>query len=320
VRDAPHRAPLLEVSGLDVTYPQPEGDVRALTGIDFSLGASGRSGLLGESGCGKTTLAMAIAGILPEGTRVSGSIRVLNRPAPAASGPLWRRRCDRAVAMVFQEPRPFLNPVMRVADQVAEVCLSRGQTGGRGVSGQALRRVGLDERTGDSYPHQLSGGECQRVAMAQALAAQPELLIADEPTSSLDACAQAEILALLAGLLEEAPFALLLVSHNPAVLARMTSELTVMYAGQIVERGPTLEVMRQPLHPYTRLLLACYPDVRGGPAGRLPVIPGAPDPGAATGGCRFAARCPERLDACSRTEPPLLDRDARQVRCLLYDA
>ena len=320
--DAASPAPaLLELSGLEVSYRIPAGEVCALRGISLRLGEHTRLGLLGESGSGKTTLARTVGGMLPASARTRGVHRFRGRLVPPPQGPVWQRPANRAVSLIGQEPRAFLNPVMPAGSQVAEVCRARGV---RGAALQvrlrsALDRAGVDARIAGAYPHQLSGGDCQRVAVAQALAAQPELLVADEPTSSLDACAQAELLSLLGGLLEAEPFALILISHSPAVLAQLAAQVAVLYDGQVIETGPAPEIFRRPLHPYTRLLLECYPH-RTDARARLPVIdnPAAGgDPAAC--GCRFQARCPDRIAACLEADPPLRPAGPeREVRCVRY--
>jgi oligopeptide/dipeptide ABC transporter ATP-binding protein len=277
------------------------------------------TGVLGESGSGKTTLALAVAGLLPPAARaVRGE--VLFRGTDLLRQPeRWLRALrGAAIALISQEPALALNPVMRAGTQIAEVVRAHRRWSGarcRGYAVEVLERLcGADAaRIAGAYPHQLSGGQRQRVAIAQAVALEPALLIADEPTSALDPTIQADVLALLADLKRRGS-AILLVTHDPAVLAGIADRLLVMYAGRVVEQGGFAEVLSAPLHPYTRALLACVP--RPGDRGPLAVIPGAPpDPAAPPPGCPFAPRCPEVFDPCNERDPQGL-----RVRCFHHAA
>lgn len=306
---------LLEVRGLGVAY----GAASAVEDATFHIAPGEVAGVLGESGSGKTTLALALAGLLPPAARaVRGE--VLFRGTDLLREPERRLRALRGaeIAFISQEPALALNPVMRAGAQIAEVVRAHRRWSGaqcrRHAAAVLERLCGADAaRIASAYPHQLSGGQRQRVAIAQAVALEPALLIADEPTSSLDPTIQADVLALLAGLKRRGS-AILLVTHNPAILTGLAGRMLVMYAGRIVEQGGFAEVLAAPLHPYTRALLACVP--RPGARGPLAVIPGAPpDPAAPAPGCPFAPRCPEVFEPCNGSDPQGL-----RVRCFHHAA
>lgn len=248
---------LLALDGLTVRF----GDRRVVDGVTFSLGAGERLGLIGESGSGKTLTALALAGLLPPEARAAGSVRldgeeILGRPERH----LARLRGD-AIGFVFQEPLTALNPLMRIGSQIAEpLRIHRGlsRRAARAAAADLAARVGLPdpERAVRAYPHQLSGGQRQRVGIAIALACRPALLIADEPTTALDVTVQAEILGLLTGLVREEGSALLFISHDLPVVARVAERVAVMRNGRVVEEGATLDVLRSPREPYTRQLVA----------------------------------------------------------------
>lgn len=311
-----NRERVLDVRDLSVAY----GAASAVEGATFHIDAGELAGVLGESGSGKSTMARALAGLLPRAARVVRGA-VLFRGTNLLAEPESRLRSIRGaeISLVSQEPALALNPVMRAGTQVVEVIRAhRRWSPARCRAHAALmleKLCGADAgRIFDAYPHQLSGGQRQRVAIAQAVALEPALVVADEPTASLDQGMQAEVLALLAGL-KRLGCAVLLITHNPANLTGIADRLLVMYAGRIVEQGPFAEVSAAPLHPYTRALLACAqgPAHRGGP---LPTIPGAPpDPAAMPPGCPFGPRCPERMDACSQSDPAGL-----RVRCFHHAA
>ena len=320
-------APLLEVSNLRVTLPTPRGSADALRGVSFHLARGATLGLIGESGCGKSMTALAVMGLLPDAARVSGSIRwnggeLLGAPDAA----LCALRGDR-IGMVFQEPMTALNPLHTIGDQIAEpLRLHRGMARGaaRAEALRLLERVRLPQAAQrlDAHPHQLSGGQRQRVTIAMALACAPDLLIADEPTTALDVTIQREILDLLHELVEESRMALLMISHDLGVMARMVTQLLVMYAGTVVESGPTAEVFAQLSHPYTRGLYAARPRLGtprvDGRKPRLATIPGrVPELADMPAGCPFADRCAWVIDACRAAPPgPVLVGPAHQARCI----
>ena len=303
---------LLSVRGLSVALETPAGPAAILQDVSFDLAAGGSLGLVGESGCGKSITALAVMGLLPERARATGAIVFEGRDLLALPEAKLCRIRGRRLAMVFQEPMTALNPVKTIGVQVAEglrwhLGLGRADAEARAV--RLLDRVGLPQPRFSPalYPHQLSGGQRQRVVIAMALACEPALLIADEPTTALDVTSQAAILDLLAEVAAEAGLALLLITHDLAVVWQNTREMLVMYAGRVVERGLTRQVFERMAHPYTRALLAASPGALDAapPAGRrLATIPGlVPDPLHRPPGCVFASRCPRMRDDCLPAQP-----------------
>jgi oligopeptide/dipeptide ABC transporter ATP-binding protein len=330
----------LRVRDLATTFVTDEGEVRAVDGVSLEIAPGATLGLVGESGCGKSVTALSILGLLPEHTAFveRGTVEIEGERGLielVALGENERAsvRGDR-IAMIFQDPMSSLNPMMTIGDQLAE-----GLVAHRGLSRAAarqrcvelLRKVGIpgpEERLG-AYPHQLSGGMRQRVMIAIAIACGPRVLLADEPTTALDVTIQAQVIELLRTLRDESGMALLLITHDLAVVSEIADEVAVMYAGKIVERGPTRRVLEQPLHPYTRGLVRSIPSraVRDGASDeerrtlRLPTIPGTvPALGRWPAGCRFADRC-ELVEGRCREEPPSLVAHASgaEVACFRAD-
>ncbi|MFN8160539.1 MAG: ABC transporter ATP-binding protein [Solirubrobacterales bacterium] len=303
---------LLEVSDLRVEH----ADGPIVDGVDFTLGPGEALGLAGESGCGKTTTALALMKLLPPSLHQSG--RLTLRP-PGAEEPInIEKRTEagmglvrwRHISLVFQGAMNSLDPVQRVDSQIAEaIRLHERRPKAREVReriAELLRTVGLTPALGHRYPHQLSGGQRQRVMIALALACDPSLVIADEPTTALDVVMQAQVLQLLEQLRERLGLALILISHDLGVLAETCDRIAIMYAGRIVEVGSVESVFDAPQHPYTKRLLDSLP-VIGGERGLAAPIPGAPpDPGALPEGCRFRPRCPYARERCG-TDPPLTE-------------
>ncbi|SDR62360.1 peptide/nickel transport system ATP-binding protein [Rhizobiales bacterium GAS191] len=308
-------APLLEVSDLAVAFPVAGGERRVVTGVSYSIPAGRTLGVVGESGCGKSMTALALMGLVPSPGRVSGSMRFEGRELVGQPETEWRHQRGARVAMVFQEPMTSLNPVMQVGRQIAEAMVLHQSIGWGAAEGKAvelLDAVGIPspKARAAAFPHQLSGGMRQRAMIAMALACRPALLIADEPTTALDVTIQAQILDLMQDLQAEIGMAIQFISHNLAVISEVSDEIIVMYAGRVVERAKAEELFAQPLHPYTRGLIATLPDPSRRVA-RLPVIPGGvPRPDAQISGCRFADRCPLADAACRAAEPPLEDIEA----------
>jgi oligopeptide/dipeptide ABC transporter ATP-binding protein len=321
---------LLEVRDLVVHYEAGAGPpVGAARGLTLAVDAGETVGLLGESGCGKTTLLLALLGLLPPGARVvGGSIRFRGRDVLALTSSEMRRMRGAEVAIVFQDPALALNPVRRVGAQVAEVVRAHRDQGARRCREDALAmlgEVGFAEpaRIAEAYPHELSGGQRQRVVIAQALACRPALLLADEPTASLDPTSQAELRALLALLQRRLGLAMLIASHDLGSLFALAQRVLVMYAGLIVEEGTPAQVLGDPLHPYTRGLSGAYPRPVTRPgAERSPLvpIPGAPpDLARPSPGCAFEPRCEQRLPVCGQRVPAAVPVAAgRNVRCVLH--
>ena len=316
--------PLLQVRDLQVRFETPSGSVRAVAGVSFGLRAGETLGLVGESGCGKTVTALSILRLLPAThAEVSGEIRLAGDDLQTLPEFRMRQVRGNRIAMVFQEPMTALNPVFTIGEQVAEALrLHRGlgREAAWSAAAQALTRVGLPDanRRLGQYPHQLSGGLRQRALIAMALACEPELLIADEPTTALDVTIQAQILALLKRLKEEMGLAVLFITHNLGIVAQTTERVAVMYAGALMEQAATPELFKNPLHPYTRSLLAAVPrlDFHHPPGESLAAILGqVPDLEAPPSGCLFQDRCPEARGQCLE-EPPWVEVGAgHQVRC-----
>ena len=321
---------LLEVDGLVVELDGAAGGrtsgaggpVRAVDGVSFSVAAGGALGIVGESGCGKSLTARSLLGLLPRRARIAaGSVRLGGRELVGLDErELGKLRGNRA-SMVFQEPMTSLNPVLSIGDQVAEpLRIHEGMTrrAARDEAVRLLSLVGIADaaRRADEHPHRLSGGMRQRVMIAMALACRPDLLIADEPTTALDATIQAQILELLGGLRRERGMALVLITHDLGVVAERCDEVVVMYAGQVVERAAAAELVARPRHPYTVGLLAALPSRRA-PGERLAEIRGVvPAPREMPSGCRFAERCDRVAERCRGEAPALAERaPAHLVRC-----
>lgn len=311
---------LLELDGLSVSLPVEGAQRPVLRDVSFSIGTGEALGLVGESGSGKSMTARAIDRLLPPGAQVEGAIRFGGTEIGALSGPdlrSYRRR----VAMIFQDPRAHVNPVRRIGDFMTEVLrtlagVSRREAARRAVA--ALAEVGIDdgELRLRQFPHELSGGMLQRVMIATALLTEPELLLADEPTTALDVTTQAEVMAILAELRERRGLAMLFITHNLELAAAVCDRTAVMYAGQLVEVRLSSLLHTDPLHPYTAALAAARPDI-GHTAARLPAIPGRPlssfeAPAAA---CAFAARCQFAQHACRSALPGIVAMDGGLSRC-----
>jgi peptide/nickel transport system ATP-binding protein len=325
VSGGPHPPePILEVRGLKLAIRTDEGIARVLDHIDFALQSGHILGIVGESGCGKSTVIRAIMGILPHGTRIeAGDIRFFGESLlDLPERELNRRIRGSRIGFVPQDPYLALNPVFRIGDQLLEIMRWHAPDGSKDQHRQRLvellRRVQLPdpEAALERYPHQFSGGQRQRLLIAGALACGPALVIADEPTTALDVTTQQQILVLLRDLVREFGLSMLFVTHDLGVVAELCDETCVIYAGQTVEAGATAEVLAAPMHPYTRALLACHPDRADSFVG----IPGAvPSPLLVTPGCRFAGRCGDMRPACRERLPRLAATAGRLVDCRLYD-
>ena len=304
--------PVLEVRDLRTYFHTEEGIARAVDGVSFAVGRGQTLGLVGESGCGKSVSAFSIMRLVPDppGRIEAGQILLKGRDLLALDEEQMRRVRGDDIAMIFQEPMTSLNPVLTCGFQIAEAVVLHQQVPKQEADARAvemLERVGIpapEQRSGE-YPHQLSGGMRQRVMIAMALSCNPEVLIADEPTTALDVTIQAQILALLEALQQSLQMAIVLITHDLGVIAETADQVAVMYAGQIVEYAATPALFARPQHPYTRGLLRSIPRLDDAQE-RLDIIPGAvPDARVFPPGCRFAPRCP-LADARCRVEAPAL--------------
>ncbi len=316
---------LLEVADLRVRLQTPRGPADAVRGVDFSIQRGQTLGLIGESGCGKSITALALMGLAPDSATVGGSVRLQGRELVGASeAELCKVRGDR-IAMIFQEPMTALNPVHTIGRQVSEPLRLHRKASGADARAAALAlldRVGIPDPAArfDSYPHQFSGGQRQRIGIAMALACGPDLLIADEPTTALDATIQQQVLDLIRELVAERGMGLLLISHDLRLIARNAQQMLVMYGGLVVERGPTERVFAEMAHPYTRGLFAARPRL-GARGQRLATIAGAvPELIDLPPGCPFAGRCGFTIDACSKALPASAAVSAsHSARCIRLD-
>jgi oligopeptide/dipeptide ABC transporter ATP-binding protein len=321
---------LLEVKNLETHFPTRAGLVRAVDGVSFHVGEGELLGLVGESGCGKSITALSVMRLVGEPGRIAGGeVRFGGEDLLAATEERMREIRGDDIAMIFQDPMTSLNPVYTVGEQIAEALrlhrrLSRREA--REAAVEAMREVAIPDpaRRADDYPHQLSGGMRQRVMIAMALACDPRLLIADEPTTALDVTIQAQILELIAELRRTRNLAVLLITHDLGVVAEVADRVCVMYTGRIVEESPVAELFARPKHPYTEGLLRSVPKLtmnEVGRAERLQTIEGTvPKPTNLPAGCHFAPRCPHRMPRCTEGDIPLYPlAGGVSVRCVLYD-
>jgi peptide/nickel transport system ATP-binding protein len=320
--------PLLAIRGLKVHFATDDGMVRAVDGVDISVNGGETVCVVGESGCGKTVTAMTVLKLIamPPGRIVAGEILWKGRDLVPLPADAMRRIRAKEIAIVFQEPMTSLNPVYTVGEQIAEVLrqqegLSRRAAMDRAKEMLALVNIPNASRRAGDYPHQFSGGMRQRVMIAMALSCNPQLLIADEPTTALDVTIQAQILDLLAEMKDRLGMAVMLITHAMGVVAEVAQRVVVMYAGKVVEEAPVRELFGNPRHPYTQGLIRSIPrlDLAATQHRRLEAIPGTvpqllnPPPG-----CRFAARCRFATDACTAAEPPLREvAPGHKVACIL---
>ncbi|MGC5543126.1 ABC transporter ATP-binding protein [Streptomyces griseus] len=318
--------PLLEVRNLTVTYGSGADAVPAVRGVDLRVEAGQKLGIAGESGCGKSTLALALLRLLPTTATLSGEILLDGEDVLTMKWGRLRAVRWAGASIVFQGAMHSLNAVHRVGDQIAEpILLHSGATpaAARKRAGELLEQVGLPAARAQAYPHELSGGQRQRVMIAMALACDPRLIVADEPTTALDVMIQAQILRLIEQLVADQDVGLIMISHDLAVLADTCDRLSVMYAGRVVEEGPARQVYADARHPYGRALSAAFPRIgdlssRHAPRG-LPGDP--PDPAALPGGCTFHPRCPVALDPCATEDQVLRAAGGeRRAACVLVDA
>jgi peptide/nickel transport system ATP-binding protein len=304
-------APLLDIENVRVLYEVRGQSAPAVDGVSLSVEAGGSLAIAGESGCGKTTLAMACLALLPRNATVEGSIRFKGEEMVGAKPGRLRAMRWAGISMIFQGAMNALNPVQRVGRQLAEAILLHEKIS-PGEANERVRRlteeVGIPAARARDYPHEFSGGMRQRAMIAMALACNPPLVIADEPTTALDAMVQAQILAVLKRLRDELGLALILITHDLSVIAEICDDVAIMYAGRIVESGPAGKILAGPTHPYTQALVGAFPRVgdlasRGVPEG---VAGDPPDPFERPSGCPFHPRCPHRFEPCDTEDPALL--------------
>jgi peptide/nickel transport system ATP-binding protein len=315
-------APVLQVEGLHVWFDIRGGELHAVQGVDFALRPGERMGLVGESGCGKTTTILALMGLLPSSASVAGRVLldgedILAKGEETVSPHRWRD-----ISMVFQGAMNAFNPVKTVGSQIVEPMELHGIASGRAARAQAaelLELVGISGSRGDRYPHEFSGGMRQRAAIAMALACSPKVLLADEPTTALDVMVQAQILELLVRLTDDLGLAMILVTHDLPVVAQVCGRAAVMYAGKVAESGPMDTLFHDPRHPYTRMLFQATPDLYGDD--QVKSIPGVPPRlDRPMEGCPFQPRCDSAFSRCSDREPALRAvGDAHDAACHLND-
>jgi peptide/nickel transport system ATP-binding protein len=303
-------AELLSVEDLSVEYLLAGGDLRVVDGVSFRIGAGEVFGLAGESGSGKSTIALSLVRLLrPPGVITGGRVLCEGRDVLAMNESELRAFRWRRVSLVTQEAMNALNPLLTLGEQLADPILAHERVGRRAArdrAGALLDLVGVERRRIDSFPHQLSGGMRQRVVIAMALALEPALIIMDEPTTALDVVVQNELLSHLSALRQRLGFSILFIGHDLSLMLSFCTRVGVLYAGRLVELGPSEVLRHSPRHPYTQGLVSCLLDPRGGQGG-LRGIPGQPpDPAHLPGGCHFHPRCPEVLDRCRHERPPLV--------------
>jgi peptide/nickel transport system ATP-binding protein len=313
---------VLELRDLHVTYRAAGVDVPAVRGVDLTIAPGETVGLAGESGCGKSTIAATVLRLLPPSARVEGQVLLSGEDVYAMRPGRLRAVRWTSAAIVFQGALHSLNPVQRVGDQIAEAIqlhTTRGAASTKAHISELLERVGIPSARAREYPHQLSGGQRQRILIALALACEPMLLIADEPTTALDVMVQAQVLSLLEELQRDAGMALLFITHDLSVLKSVCRRLAVMYAGRIVEQGPSDVVFAEPRHPYTDALAAAFPTI-GDASSRLRpsgLAGDPPDPTELPTGCPFHPRCPVAVDSCLTTDVRLRPAgEARAAACV----
>lgn len=317
---------ILEIDGLNTSFFTDDGEVPAVSNVNFSINKGEVLGVVGESGCGKSVTSLSVMDLVPDPGKVTGGhIRFKDEELTRASERRMRQIRGNEIAMIFQEPMTSLNPVFTIGNQLVEGIRLHKKISKREASAQAvqiMKKVGLPraEQLMKEYPHQLSGGMRQRVMIAMAMACEPELLIADEPTTALDVTIQAQILDLMKRLNQDSDTSIMLITHDLGVVADVCDRIVVMYAGQVVEEGDVRTIFNHPQHPYTEGLIQSVPNMKEKQT-RLHSIPGnVPKPGTLTKGCLFAPRCPYAFDRCTQEDPELFETaDNHDVRCFLYD-
>lgn len=313
-------SPILRVSNLTIRYMTRHGEVKAVDGVSFDVDRGEVLALVGESGCGKTSVAIALMKLLPDNARlISGRVYLDGEDLLSMTEDELRRYRGRRISMIFQAAMNSLDPVYRVGDQIVEALEAHGLEGDRNESREKVAElfniVGLDPALMDRYPHEYSGGMKQRAMIAVALACQPDVVIADEPTTALDVIVQDRILRRLKDILRESNMSVIYITHDMGVVAEIADRVAVMYAGKLVELGDTTEVFHHPIHPYTQALTSAFPSIHGEKR-PLASLPGDPpnliDP---PQGCRFHPRCPYATDVCAKEDPPTVSRGGHWAAC-----
>lgn len=319
---------MLQVKGLKTYYYTEEGVVPAVDGLDFEVAQGETFAIVGESGCGKSVTSLSILGLIPNppGKIIAGEILYNGEDLLKKTEKQMRAIRGNEISMIFQEPMTSLNPVFTVGRQISESFKYHQHLGKKEARDRAiemLRLVGIPspDKVVDDYPHQLSGGMRQRVMIAMALACNPRVLIADEPTTALDVTIQAQIMRLLKQLKEKMGTSIILITHDLGVVAQIAQRVMVMYCGEAVECCAAREIYKNPLHPYTSGLLASVPKLTDDDIAELPAIPGmVPSPSELPKGCRFAPRCGKCGPRCLQEKPELVElEDGHKVRCFLYE-
>ena len=306
----------LEIRNLNVDFRMLRGWVRVVDNVNLKINSDDEIlGLVGESGCGKSTLGLAVSGLLPPNSRVTGEVLVKGQD-------VVQNPYSRKIAVIFQDALAALNPVLTIGEQIAEIYVYHKNMQKKDAlekTKKVLVEVGLPDNTVDKYPHQLSGGQRQRVLIAMALAMEPDLIIADEPTTALDVTVQAKVLQTLMSVVKSRKIPMIYITHDLALASQVADRIAVMYAGQIIEIADKYELFENPRHPYTKALLNSVPRVDRD-IEELFIIEGEPPvPGNFPTGCRFHPRCPFAMDKCKQIEPSLVIFNKAMVRCFLYE-
>lgn len=315
--------PLLEVKDLSVIYKTYEGTVAAVNGLSFSLEAGKTLGLVGESGAGKTTTALSIMGLVPSppGVVTGGTVAFNGRDLLTLPEREMKKIRGNRASMIFQDPMTSLNPVVTVGLQISEALAAHqnlSKIEAEKKAREMLEKVQIPGERYREYPHEFSGGMRQRVVIAMALACNPALIIADEPTTALDVTIQAQVLELMGSLREEFSTAMIMITHDLGVVGEVCDHVAVMYAGRLVETGALEQIFSSALHPYTRGLFRCIPDIEEETSAIRPIEGLMPDPLDLPPGCPFHPRCPEAMEVCRREVPPVTDDRGHKVMCHLY--
>ncbi len=312
--------PVLQVKDLTMHYQTRQGTVKAVDGISFELARGEVLGLVGESGCGKTSIAVTLMKLLPDNALIlKGQVLLDGQDLMTMDDTTLRKYRWRRISMIFQAAMNSLNPVHRVGDQIVEAIEAHDMVTtmkeARETVDRLFRLVGLDPRLTDRYPHEFSGGMRQRAVIAMALACQPDVIVADEPTTALDVIVQDRILRQIKEIQTDLNMSMIYITHDIAVVAEVTDRIGVMYAGKLVELGSTADVFERPIHPYTKALLSVFPSIRGEKrplttlGGEPPNLVNPPT------GCRFHPRCPYATAICQQEEPPVVVRDGHWAAC-----